>query len=97
MEKSEFYTTLALEIIHEQEQVIGPLAWEQAKKVKGLKVEGKSKLAISVDPQEAINSLVKQFAELFGKASVRVCHQAGERVFRKFAVDKGDIPESLRM
>lgn len=96
MDMSEFYITLAVEIITEQEQIIGPLAWEQAKKVRGLKVETKNKITIGADPKATIDLLVKQYEQLFGKTSVSICHLATQRVVRKYSVEAADIPESLR-
>jgi acetolactate synthase regulatory subunit len=96
MDTQQFYISLVTAIITEQEFVIGPIAWDQAKKVSGIVVSGKKHIEIESDPHAVINELVKQYEKLFGKASVRICHMAADRIARKFMVDKSDIPESLR-
>lgn len=95
--KDTFYTALVSEIISEQEMIIGPLAWDQAKKVPGLRVVEKSKIVFTEpEPKAVVEDLVQQYAFLFGKASIQTCRLAAERIMREFAADAKTLPDSLR-
>lgn len=75
---SDIFKKLAEKIIKEQEAIIGPVAWEQASKVPGLKVNP-SKNEVDIEgqnPKEIIEQLVKQYQNLFGLTSVEVCKHA---------------------
>jgi hypothetical protein len=64
-------------IIKAQEAVVGPIAFEQAKKVSGLTVdESLHTVKINGNEKEAIDTLIKQYEGLFGRASVEVCRDA---------------------
>lgn len=89
------FTTLAERIIKEQELVIGPLAWEEAQKVKGLKAD-KKKNTISFEGKEVdiIERLVKQYERLFGRASVEVCKDAVKDLV--YEMPKDQVPAILK-
>ena len=56
-------------IIEEQALIIGPLAWDEAKKVRGLQVDRASNtIQITSSPSVVIDNLVKQYERLFGRA-----------------------------
>ena len=64
-------------IIKDQELIIGPLAWEQAKKVTGLTIDiAKHEVAIEGDTKDVLEKLVAQYEKLFGQASREVCRDA---------------------
>lgn len=87
---------IAGKIIKEQELVIGPLAWTEAEKVRGLHVvnETSGEVALSNgDPKEVINQLVNQYERLFGQASHEVCREAVAVLIRGLA--PADVPSSL--
>ncbi len=68
---------LAEQIIKEQALVIGPLAWEEAAKVLGLKVDSAQKTVhMEEDPRLVLERLVTQYEQLFGVASREVCRNA---------------------
>lgn len=69
------YAPLATAIIKHQESIIGPLAWNEADKVSGLSVENKNVL-LSGDGKKILESLVRQYENLFGQASVEACKDA---------------------
>lgn len=84
-------------IILEQELIIGPLAWEEAAKVAGISVfesEKNVKITNNVNESDVINSLVKQYERLFGRASVEACKDAVKDLLPKLQEDQ--IPEMLR-
>ncbi len=86
---------IPLRIIKEQELVIGPLAWDEARKVNGLMVDQSSKsVSISGDAKEIINRLVAQYERIFGKASHAVCHDAVQDIIDKMPPE--EVPESLK-
>lgn len=86
------YTSIASAIIKQQETIVGPLAWAEAKKVSGLVVED-NKVSIKGEGKETLGKLVNQYATLFGQASIEACKNA----VRKFApdMDKSELPSVL--
>lgn len=92
---SDTLATLATAIIKEQELVVGPLAWVEANKVSGLTVKDHT---ISVkdggEGKKVLESLVKQYGNLFGQASIEVCKDAVKKLLA--GVDKKDVPEILQ-
>jgi hypothetical protein len=86
------YLLFVQAIIKQQESIIGPLAWSEAKKVSGLNVTN-DKIAISGNGKTVLESLVNQYETLFGQASVEVCKDAVKRFLPQ--VDKQAIPRIL--
>jgi hypothetical protein len=87
------YATLASAIIKQQELIVGPIAWTEADKVGGLTVRGES-VIVKNDGKKVIESLVKQYETLFGKASVLVCKDAVKNIV--IEADKKTIPSILQ-
>jgi hypothetical protein len=89
------FTQMSVRIIREQELVIGPVAWEEARKVNGLQVvdEKKGNITLDGDPKIILDKLVAQYARLFGRASNEVCKEAVQDLIAE--LPKEDIPESL--
>lgn len=85
--------TLAERIIKEQELVIGPLAWREAGKVAGMKIENK-KVSISGKSRDVLSHLVSRYEGLFGPASVEVCRDAVKALIPEMAA--ADVPDVLR-
>ena len=88
---------IALNIIREQELIIGPMAWAQAKKVTGLHVKDQKNGLLSIDENNApsiIDGLVGQYEHLFGRASKEVCKEAASKLIS--ALPQAQIPSSLR-
>lgn len=90
----DIFLTIANRIIKEQEVIIGPLAWEEAKKVKGIKIQEKTKLVIDGNKTSVINDLVKQYSRLFGRASTEVCKDAVRDLISDLPAQQ--VPASLR-
>ena len=89
------FVTIVQRIIKEQELVIGPLAWEEAQKVKGLKVDRKKDQVVFEDKEVAvIERLVKQYERLFGRASVEVCKDAVKDIV--YDMPKDQVPAILK-
>lgn len=80
-------------IIKAQEAVVGPLAFEQAKKVSGLVIESDKSVKISGDKKETVNTLIKQYEGLFGRASVEVCKDAVKSITA--TMPKDQVPSLL--
>lgn len=71
------YNQVAISIIKEQELIMGPIAWEQAGKVSGLRIDiVKHEANIEGDTKEVLEKLVAQYEKLFGRASREVCRDA---------------------
>lgn len=82
-------------IITEQELIIGPIAWEEAGQVKGLKVNiSKKELKIVGDNKVVLENLVQQYSRLFGKASTEVCKEAVQDIIDQLPKDQ--VPALLR-
>ena len=68
---------IAAKIIQEQELIIGPIAWSEAKKVTGLMVSDSTKdVTLQDDKKQVIDSLVARYDRLFGRASHEVSREA---------------------
>jgi hypothetical protein len=87
---------IAINIVREQELVIGPLAWIEAMKVRGIQVnrEQKELLILNGDPKETVDRLVAQYEHLFGLASKEVCKEAASALIAD--LPETEIPNSLR-
>jgi thiamine phosphate synthase YjbQ (UPF0047 family) len=87
------YTQLVNAVIKQQEYIIGPVAWNEARKVSGLVINDHN-ASVSGDGKSVLEKLVNQYATLFGDASVEVCKEA----IRHFMSDikKDEIPQILQ-
>jgi hypothetical protein len=86
---------IPMRIIKEQELVIGPLAWDEAKKVVGLTIDqSQNSASFSGDGKEIINRLVAQYERIFGKASHEVCRESVKDIISKMS--SAEVPESLK-
>ena len=84
----------AEKIIEEQEKIIGPIAFEQAKKVPGLSIDlQKHEVKIEGDQREILQKLVEQYQHLFGRASVEVCKDAVKDIIKQAPQD--NIPSLI--
>ena len=88
--------SVATKIIRYQERVIGPLAWSEAGKVQGLKLDGRAgQIEIfGQDQMKVIDDLVAQYERLFGKASHEVCREAAASIVA--TMQPSEVPVSLR-
>lgn len=76
MENKIVYENLIKAIVHQQEEIIGPIALSQAKTVEGITVHGNDISFDSENPKKILENLVFAYAELFGKASVELSKEA---------------------
>lgn len=81
-------------IIKEQQAIIGPVALEQARQVSGLKVTSASEVSLEGDKRKILESLVNQFAKLFGRASIEVSKEAFEPFVDK--IPEAEVPDVLK-
>ena len=90
------FSQIASKIIKEQELIIGPLAWVEAKKVSGLNIsdEKSGELSIAGDPKETLDKLVAQYERLFGRASHEVCREAAISLIANLPL--AEVPASLK-
>ena len=85
----DIYGEIVEKIIEEQEKIIGPIAFEQAKKVPGLSIDlQKHEVKIEGDQREILQKLVEQYRHLFGQASVEVCKDAVKDIIKQAPSDK---------
>lgn len=85
-------------IIKDQENVMGPLALEQANTVQGLQVDSKGNVKVSLtkptDAPDVLIKLVKKYEQFFGQASIEVCKDSIKKA--GVSSDDKDLPEILR-
>jgi hypothetical protein len=86
---------IPIRIIKEQELVMGPLAWDEAKKVSGLNVDqAHNSVSFSGDSKDVIDRLVSQYEKIFGRASHAVCHDAVKDLIASLPPEQ--VPTSLK-
>lgn len=91
----DIFAQMTENIIKEQEGIIGPVALEQAKKVRGLTVDlSKHEIAFSGDKTEILEHLVEKYKEVFGQASVEVCKDAVKGILAKLPNEQ--VPALLK-
>ena len=89
------FNQMVIKIISEQENIIGPLAVEQAEKVNGLKINWQQKqISINGDEKTVVDSLVKQYEKIFGQASIEICKEVASSFLDKLT--KNEIPAILQ-
>jgi hypothetical protein len=92
---NDLFDQIAERIIEQQESIIGPVAVEQAKRVKELSIDWpKHQVSVSGSPQHAIDELVEQYKELFGQIAVETCKEAVSRYLTQLPADQ--LPKSLQ-
>jgi hypothetical protein len=90
------FDEITLKIIQEQESIIGPIAWQEARKVQGMVVADQAKKMVSVrteNPGGVIDALVAQYEHLFGRASREASKDAVASMLAD--LDPSQIPLSL--
>jgi hypothetical protein len=86
---------IANAIIAEQAVVIGPLAWEEAGKVSGLRIDvEKHQVNVEGNSKEVLEKLVAQYERLFGLASREVCRDAVRPLLSQISDE--EIPTVLK-
>ena len=88
------YEPLVTAIVKEQEKIIGSLAWSEAEKVSGIKIQN-SRVAVVGEGKRVLQGLVKQYEGLFGQASVEACKDAVRPLLPKLKGVDIDLPEVL--
>jgi hypothetical protein len=85
---------IAARIIQAQESIVGPIAFEQAKKVKGLKLGSTdTEVRLEGDKKAILDQLVRQYETLFGRASIEVCKNAIRSIAN--TIPKDQLPPLL--
>ena len=88
------YSQIVSQIIKDQQDIIGPIALEQAKKINGLTITSLDNITISGDAKDVLSNLVDQYSKLFGRASIEVCKEAMRD--SKSTLKPEEVPEILR-
>ena len=92
---NDIFDQMVSKIIEQQEAIIGPIAVDQAKLVKELKINwAQHKVDITGNPQDAIDDLVEQYRDLFGQIAVETCREAVSKLMTQVPVDQQ--PASLK-
>mgnify|MGYP001599285359 CR=1 FL=1 len=82
-----------IKIISEQEQIVGPLAWDVAKQIQGLSFTD-HQAVIKGSSKEVLSQLVKAYEGLFGSASREVCRDAISPM--RSELDESSLPDVLK-
>lgn len=88
----DIYEQAAEKIIKEQENIIGPLAREQAQKA-GLEV-AQGQVKFSGNKVDGLQKLVEQYKQIFGQTSVEVCKEAAGSFLSQLPAN--EVPSLLR-
>jgi hypothetical protein len=87
--KNDLYQQIVERIISEQENIIGPIALEQAVRVKGLKVNwAKHEISFKGKESDIIEELIEQYRDFFGQVSVEVCRHAVKKLVSQLPPDQ---------
>jgi len=90
----DIYVQMASKIIKAQQDVVGPVAFEQAKRVDGVKLGNThEELKIDGDKKVVLELLIKQYEGMFGRASIEVCKNAVRGIINN--VPKDQVPQLL--
>lgn len=81
-------------IIKEQQEIIGPVALDQAKKVSGLEVNSADDVKVIGNKKQVLEGLVNQYAKLFGRASIEICKEAFTPYSDK--IPASEVPDILK-
>ncbi|CAN5179998.1 hypothetical protein BH11PAT1_BH11PAT1_5490 [soil metagenome] len=85
----DIFAQLTEKIIKEQENIIGPVAIEQAQKVPGLSVDViKNTVILTGNKKDIVQKLIEKYRDLFGMASVEVCRQAAKSLLSQLPIDQ---------
>lgn len=95
-EELSIFGQISIRIIKQQELIIGPIAWEEAKKVAGFHIVDQSagKVNFDGDAKEVLNRLVSQYSRLFGQVSTEVCKEAVQDLIVELPPE--DVPANLK-
>jgi hypothetical protein len=88
---------IALKIIRQQELIIGPIAWYEAGKVKGINIIDQKQGTLTIEDNGGdvvVDHLVEQYEHLFGRASREVCKEAVASIIADLS--QSEIPSSLK-
>jgi hypothetical protein len=89
------YVEIAKKIIKKQEDLIGPIAVEQAEQVPNLKIDWKANnVSINGNGPEVIDNLVQQYRNLFGQISIEVSKEAARPYISQLPPEQ--IPSLLK-
>jgi hypothetical protein len=92
------YDQIATKIIKEQEALMGPVAWYEARKVKGLNIidqdSGSVTIADNIDSRAVVDDLVSQYGNLFGRAAQEVCREAVSALVAELS--PAEVPSTLK-
>ena len=92
---STLFDQIAEKIIEQQEAIIGPIAVQQAGRVKELSIDwAQHDVDVNGDPKSAIDQLVAQYKELFGQIAVETCREAASKLLPQIPLDQQ--PDSLK-
>lgn len=88
------HSNIARAIINAQTSVIGPIAVEQAKSVKGISFSNINDIKLKGNGKSILEELVSVYSNFFGQASVEVCKDAIREMNPPVPLE--DLPDNLR-
>lgn len=93
---TELFDQIAEKIIAQQEQIIGPVAVQQARQVDGITVDWGNNHTVTLEGngKEILDDLINQYRELFGQIAVEVSKEAAAKLASGLTPDQ--LPELLK-
>lgn len=89
------YSELVLAILKGQEEIIGPMAWDQASAVPGITISDAREVTLEGDDKkQIIESLVMRYKDFFGQAAIEVCKEAARKLSQQMTAE--ELPAMLR-
>ncbi len=92
------YDQIVIKIVKEQESLMGPVAWYQAAKVKGLtiidRVKGNVLITEGADGKTVVDGLINEYGNLFGRAARQSCRESVIALIADLA--PSEVPSSLQ-
>lgn len=94
IDTNSIYSAICEQIIKEQFQIIGVLAFEQANSVEGLQVDPVTlHCLITGEGNKVVEEMINQYRDFFGNAAVEVCKEAASSFISR--LPEGATPASL--
>ncbi len=95
MSENDLYASAIERIISEQEQIIGPIALEQALSISGLHVDWtKHSVVLEGNELDIVDQLIIKYRNFFGPAAVEVCKDATRDIVSRMPA--AQVPSLLR-
>jgi len=92
----QIFSEIVVRIIESQENIIGPIALQQAKQVNGLDVDWQNKkVDIKNNSPKVVDALVNKYKDLFGDMAVQTCQDVARQLVTQ--LPPAEQPQTLKL